>query len=194
MTHFIIAVIAIALQAVSLYALLNFTPYWVKTAPDIARVIGTGISTFETAYYRYGAANAGIMPVPTLAADGGLSQFRSPIRYHAFLPQAPEGFAWKYGQNGDHYVCLYPKSGAASMHMDVYKAVIRLKRLLPAEQLVIHEGDELSCGTAAGLASEPATFPANLSVTYFLRYLPHQKPASSVLPCVENECLSSKTL
>lgn len=203
----LISIFAIVLEALCLFALLSASPNWAKTAPDISRVIAAGLSTGDMAFYRYAAANNGAALAPTAATDGGLSNFRSPVAYSAFTPPAPLGYAWKYGKDNalnQYYLCMYSVSGAPVATEDVYRAMKRLQRLLPWEQYVIHPGPNTTCGVQSAGSLDPASvptdlaapsvFPANLTVTYWLKYLPNQKPASSALPCQETSCLGSPQL
>lgn len=189
MVNLIITVMAIALQAVSLYCLMTYAPSWAKTAPDQTRVMAAALSSFESAFYRYGVANNGAMPAPTAAADGGLSQFQAPGRYLAFLPKAPAGFMWKYGWQGSHYVCLQAIDTSRPMDASLYYGVKRLRRLLPDGQLIVSDGSR-SCGSNADVTSGTVNLPRTLSITFFMRYSPSGIPNTSVLPCRGNACLS----
>jgi hypothetical protein len=193
MYSLIISLLAIALQAAALFCLVNYAPAWVKTAPDFSRVVAAGLSAFEGAFYRYGATNGGALPEPTLEPDGGLAQFQSPERHLAFLPKAPEGFAWKYGHAADYYVCLQAADAAKPVPEGLYYGVKRLRKLLPADQLVVSEGAN-SCGSTADVTNGPVKLPAPLSITYFLRYAPGQLPSTAVLPCTASGCLAADAL
>jgi hypothetical protein len=191
MHSIIITIFAIALQAASLYCLMQYAPAWVKTAPDYTRSVAASLSSVEEAFYRYGAANAGVMPVPTTAFDGGMEQFQSPTRHLPFLPKAPEGFSWKYGRGADYYVCLHATDGARPMEAGLYYGVKRLRKLLPEEQFIISAGAS-SCGSNVDVSGQEQSLPAPLSVTYFLRYVPGMSASTAVLPCVANGCLSTE--
>lgn len=204
MYSLIIAAMAIVLEAAALFALLSTTPRWTRTAPDFSRVVAAGISNAENAFWRHAIANNGTALTPTAATDGGLSNFMG-LGEMAFFPAAPAGYAWKYGINtySQYYVCLYQTGGAAATQ-EVYQGMKRLRRLLPYERYVLHTGGAGACGTlSAGNVdpdsappgpNDPANYPADISITYFMKYIPGQRPASSVLPCSENECLSSPML
>lgn len=193
MYSLILSVLAIALQAVSLYCLLNYVPAWTKSAPDHSRQVAASLSTLEGGYYRYAAANGGSVPLPTVAPDGGLSQFQAPVEHIPFLPKAPEGFLWKYGQAVDHFVCLDAIDDAHPMDESLFRGVKRLKQLLPAEQLIISAGAH-TCGSGTDVSTQSFTFPAQLSVTYFLRYAPAAGPSTDVLPCSRTHCLIAEAL
>lgn len=190
MYSLILSLLAIALQAAALFCMMHYAPAWVKTAPDYTRTMAAGISAFERGFYRYGAANAGVMPEPTEVADGGLIQFQSPERHLTFLPAAPIGFQWTYGHSSDYFVCLHAIDGTRPMREGLYYGVKRLRKLLPDDQLIISAGAN-SCGAVVDVSSGPVTFPAPLSVTYFLRYAPGIPPSSAVLPCSATGCLAS---
>lgn len=193
MYSLILSILAIALQAASLFALMHYTPVWVKTAPDHSRLVAASLSTLESGYFRYAAANGGSVPAPTTAADGGLSQFQSPVGHISFLPKAPEGFMWRYGQAVDHFVCLDAVDDAHPMDESLFRGVKRLKQLLPTEQLVISAGAH-TCGSGSDVSSATFQFPAPLSVTYFLRYAPGAAPSTAVLPCTGTTCLIAESL
>lgn len=189
MFNLMISVMAIALQAAALFCLMHYTPSWAKTAPDKTRVIASSLSSFETAFYRYGAANYGLMPSPTDAVDGGLSQFQAPGRYLHFLPKAPAGFMWKYGQSGSHFVCLQAVSSTQPMDASLYYGIKRLHRLLPEGQLVVSEGAR-TCGSTHDVTSEPGALPRPLTVTFFMQYSAGGIPSTAALPCRGSACLS----
>lgn len=189
MLNLIITVMAIVLQSVSLYCLMTYAPNWAKSAPDQTRVMAAALSSFEHAFYRYGAANGGAMPAPTDSLDGGLSQFQTPGRYLAFLPKAPSGFMWKYGQMGNPYVCLQAVSPAQPMDAALFHGTKRLRKLLPDGQLIISDGAR-SCGSSADITSSPGSLPRTLSITFFMRYSHSGIPSTAVLPCRGNACLS----
>lgn len=190
MSSLLLAIIAIALQAASLFALMHYAPAWVKTAPDDARLVAAGLSSVEQAFYRYAKANGGTVPAPTVETDGGLSQFQFPARHLAFLPRAPAGFSWRYGYAGDYYICLEATDSAASMRHSLYYGIKRLRKLLPDDQLVISAGAR-SCGAVVDVSAAAQALPAPLSVTYFLRYAPAAGPSAAVLTCSGNACLAA---
>jgi hypothetical protein len=187
MSSLILAILAVALQAASLFAVMHYAPAWLKTAPDDTRLVAAGLSSVELAFYRYAKANGGTVPPPTLEADGGLSQFQVPARHLAFLPRAPTGFSWRYGYAGDYYICLEATDSAASMKHSLYYGIKRLRQLLPDDQLVISAGSR-SCG--ADVSAAAPSLPAPLSVTYFLRYAPAAGPSAAVFTCSGNACLA----
>lgn len=193
MYSLILSILAIALQAVSLYCLMHYMPTWAKTAPDHSRQVAASLSTLEGGYFRYAAANGGGVPLPTVAPDGGLSQFQAPVSHIPFLPKAPEGFVWKYGQAVDHFVCLDAIDDVRQMDESLFRGVKRLKQLLPAEQLIISAGAH-SCGSGTDVSKDSFAFPAALSVTYFLRYAPAAGPSTAVLPCAGTQCLITEAL
>lgn len=191
MYSLIISLLAIALQAASLFSMMHYAPAWVKTAPDFTRSVAAGISSVEDAYYRYATVNAGAVPDPAL---GGLEQFQSPVPHLPFLPKAPEGFAWKYGFGAaDYYVCLQAADGARPVSEGLFYGLRRLRKLFPDEQFVISAG-AATCGSTLDIGEQVPEFPAPLSATYFLRYAPDMPPSSSVLPCSRNACLSAEVI
>jgi hypothetical protein len=190
MLNLILTVMAIALQAASLYCLMQYAPSWAKAAPEQSRVIAGSLSSFERAFYRYGVAHNGVMPEPTASIDGGLSQFQTPGRYLSFLPKAPVGFMWKYGQLGRHYVCLQSVDPGQPMDAALFHGVKRLRRFLPDGQLVISDGSR-TCGSMSDVTSAAGALPRPLSVTFFMRYSAAGIPSTSALPCRGNACLSA---
>lgn len=193
MINLLISVIAIALQAAALFCLMHYTPNWAKTAPDHTRVLAGSLSSFETAFYRFGAANHGLLPEPTATPDGGLSQFQTPGRYLAFMPKAPVGFMWTYGRSASHYVCLQAIDPAQPLDASVFFGVKRLSRMLPAGQLVVSEGSR-SCGSTLDVTAGPVELPQRLSITFFMRYSASGIPSTAAFPCYGNACLSPATI
>jgi hypothetical protein len=191
MSDLIITIIAIVMQAANLFALLSYQTHWSQSYPEYARSFAASLSSFETGYFAYATAHGGVGPTPTGAADGGLSQLQSPTPYLNALPAAPTGYAWKYGSNGNNYVCLYAVDGVRQTAEDIYRAMVRVKAFLPDAQLVISTGTT-SCGTLTGITGKPSSFPLALSFTYFLLYVNGQSPSANGLPCAGTECLLSK--
>jgi hypothetical protein len=197
MINLMITVMAIALQATALYCMLQYTPSWAKAAPDYARLMAASLSDFEGAFYRYGSANGGLMPQPTAAIDGGLSQFQSPGRYLPFLPKAPAGFYWKYGRLASpstaYYVCLQSVSTTQPMDAALFYGIRRLTRLLPTGQLVISDGSQ-SCGSTSDISAAPGNLPKPLSVTFFMRYSEGGIQSTEAFPCRGNKCMSPSAI
>lgn len=120
----------------------------------------------ERAYKAYAKVNGGAGPTPLATADGGADAlFRPMLR---LMPAAPANYTWSYGQHaadgsvwdGLHYFCL---SSAAPADLGIWRGMIRAKQAFSAEQLFMGN----SCGATTNL-SEPTTYPASVSVTYFV--------------------------
>ena len=189
MSELVITLIAIVMQAANLFALLNYQTHWSQAYPEFARSFASSLSSFENGYFSYAAANGNVGPTPTIQTDGGLSQLQTPTAYLNTLPAAPTGYAWKYGANGDNYVCLYAADGVRQTSEDIYRAMVRIKAFLPDSQLVISAGTT-SCGTLTNI-SKPASFPTALTFTFFLHYTAGQLPSTAAFPCAGTECLLS---
>lgn len=191
MHSLIISILAIALQAAALLALRTYAPAWATKAPADMRLVAAGLTSVEKGFYNYAAANGGLVPAPTTAADGGLTQFQSPVRHMTFLPRAPAGFTWRYGFATDYYLCLESTDSAASMPASLFVGVKRLRNLLPDGQVVVSAGSR-SCGSTVNVNMATQAVPAPLSMTFFLRYAATNLPSTDVFKCRGNACLAEK--
>lgn len=178
MLNLILVALSISLTAATLFASLNYLPSWNSSANDTYLVVKAGFTTLETAYFAKVKADGGASPAPTAEADGGLAALFS--SYYGFLPKAPRGYSWKYGNNGSNdYFCLYSTSGTPVAHEGIWRGMNRVRSVLSDEQYFIVPGDVTVCGapTPATPQSEstkapPATYPALLASVYLVKYVP----------------------
>lgn len=161
---------AIALTAVLAVVTLNYLPIWRAAADDTYYLTRTGLTTLETAYKLHARANQG----STASAWTELTP------YIGFTPKAPSGYAWKFSKNTQgaghyDYFCLYPTTANVT-NEGIYRGLAKVKQVFPDAQYVLHadDGTGASCGAADGSFAEPTVFPATVSATFFVQYIPGQ--------------------
>jgi hypothetical protein len=170
MSQLILVLLSIGLTSALLLATVNYMPSWQPAALDAQRQVVAGFDTLERAYRLKTRANGGVPAAPTGAEDGGLAAHF--VNYYGFLPRPPGGYAWRYGYNATYnlnWFCLYPVGAGATRA--VFEGMRRAATSFSAEQFYLHAGDVNACGTPAA-QPEPASFPALVSVTFFVRYIP----------------------
>jgi hypothetical protein len=168
MNSLIFTLLAIALSAAVVLTTVSYLPAWQPAAAQAQAIAQAGFDTLETAHYLASKAT-GLEPLPTAETDGGVVTNLS--AYYSFLPPAPEGYAWKYGNDGVsgyNWLCLHGASAAGTKA--VWEALSRLKTTYSTEQYFVHSGGAANCGTASN-AVAPTTYPAQFSATLFVRYV-----------------------
>jgi hypothetical protein len=183
MFQLILAVIAIGLFASLALVTVNYLPTWAPAAQETADLTRTGAKTLAAAFDLRAADPAGGVPDENSSlSDGGLAAAFQP--YYSFLPRAPQGYAWKYGQTtqlqleadgyagnstgGLHWFCLYPAGAGGSL--GTYKGFKRAQRVFPETQVYVNSGGSAFCGRALN-SPDPASFPSPVAVTMFVRYV-----------------------
>jgi hypothetical protein len=166
--NLLIAMMSIILTSGLLLVTVNYLPRWATTVPEQAGLVRAGFDKLELAHY-LASKSSGVEPSPTADADGGLVALFQP--YYSFLPRAPAGFAWKYGHsavNGLNWFCLYSNAPA---DRGVWLALREAMNYYSTERYFVHAGGSAQCGSTTNMA-EPASFPAQFSATFYVRYVP----------------------
>lgn len=167
----IMTLLAIALTSAFVMSSLSYLPAWQGAAQTSAELTQVGFSRLERAFDVYAQANGDTPAAPTAAADGGLVANFSTLL--GFVPRAPDGYAWSYGQrpvdggtySGMHYFCLAPLSASAG-NEGVVRGIVRLRQVVPQDQVVFSD----ACGAVADW-SAPADYPQALHATYYVVYV-----------------------
>ena len=105
-------------------------------------------------------------------------------QYFPFMPRSPAGYAWTYGytsqaalesdayqgnaSGGLYWFCLYPISAGGAE--GIYRGVKRAQQFFPQSQFYTGPNGAVSCGHPLN-SSVPVTYPATISVTFFVRYV-----------------------
>jgi hypothetical protein len=174
MVNLILVILSISLTAATLFASLNYLPGWAGTARTTHDLTRYGFLTLEKAFAAQVAKDAGVPAARTDEADGGL--FTNFSAYYGYLPQAPKGYAWKYGDNGtDYYFCLYPTAGNPIASEGLWRGLNRVRNLFSDEQYFIVPGGVSACGAplpatpqSAEAKAPPAAYPALISAVYLV--------------------------
>jgi hypothetical protein len=175
MTSLILTVIAIVLLSATALITVNFTPGSAKESVELAPVIRRGALQLEQAFMLYAKAHDGAAPAVTGQQDGGLKDTFS--AYQGFLPAVAPGYQWIYGNSGGSaqagyantsYFCLAPLSPGALTSRGKIGGAQRAQLLLSPEQAFVAP----SCGATSNASYE--TLPAQMSFTFFVRYVPGQ--------------------
>lgn len=172
MLPLILTLIAIALTAVTMYATMSYLPVWATSVTPNYELALTGVTRLENAFTLYALANSETEAAVTGAADGGLSTNFLP--YLRFLPPAPTGMAWVYGQHavdasaysGLHYFCLTPSG--AGIDRTVFESLLRLQRSVNSAQGFLGS----SCGITTASLTAPGSYPATRAFTYYVAFVP----------------------
>jgi hypothetical protein len=162
---------------------VNYLPGWAVAAQQTAALGQSGFNALQNAFTLRAQANSGAPPaVNTARADGGLApSFQT---YYSFLPRAPLGYGWTYGYTtssqltadayagdptgGLYWFCLYPLVGGGSQA--IYQGLSRVRAQFPSTQYYLNANGSSYCGRAINTAA-PATFPAPVVATLFVRYV-----------------------
>lgn len=178
MLNLILVVLSISLTAATLFASMNYLPSWNSSASDTNATVRAGFIALEKAYLAKVAADGGLVPPPVAVQDGGLATNFS--GHYGYLPKAPPGYAWKYGNNGtSDYFCLYSANGSAIAHKGVWEGMNRARKMLSDEQYFIVPGGVAACDAATpatpqseAVKAPPANYPALIAAVYLVKYVP----------------------
>lgn len=168
----IITIMAIMLTSAMVVSTVNYLPSWQASAQLNSRLVETGFERLERAYQVYAAEHLDVPAAPDASADGGLTTHFGALL--GFVPRAPDGFFWYYGQRpldagpyaGMHYFCLAPLDAVAGTE-GVVRGTMRLRRVVPQDQVVF----AAACGATADWVA-PTQYPQALHTTYYVSYVP----------------------
>lgn len=167
MYQLIIVIITIGLFGLALLAQLNYVPAWTKTVDVDYEVTREGLLKLENAYNLYAQANAGAGPA---VSAGAVPEALRP--YLKFIPAAPRGMQWSYGQNSDdgtlyanmHFFCATPAT-ASGITEGTFRGLLRVKATLSPEQYFVT--------AACNSRNTPVTgYSAATAVTMYVAYAP----------------------
>lgn len=171
MSHLIITVLTIALMAAAATVTVNYLPTWPAAASTAERQLREALPRIEQAYDVLTRAAEGVPPDTDMGADGGFSRVFQPVLQ--FMPAAPRGYSWRYGQHVDdgsmysnmHFVCLAANGGTTEgPGRGLYRAVATFS----PDQAVINTG----CGATSSVAPPAKWGTEPRSVTFYLAYTP----------------------
>jgi hypothetical protein len=175
MSSLILTVISIVLLSAVVVISINYLPAWTKEQADVVPVVRDGARELERAFQLYAKAH-GDVPAAVIGGDydGGASANFAP--FLGFMPAAMPGYRWVYGNAGSgasgayqnaYYFCLTPQSGGLASEGKV-RGAQRAQQYLSEEQAFVAPG----CGATSNYGY--SSYPANMSVTYFVKYVPGQ--------------------
>jgi hypothetical protein len=183
MFQLILTVLALSLIAAATVATVRYLPAWAPLADQTSTQVKSGFQVLERAFDLRAHDNAGAAPpVDSSRQDGGLAPYFQ--NYFPFMPRPPAGYAWTYGytsqaalesdayqgnaSGGLYWFCLYPISAGGAE--GIYRGVKRAQQFFPQSQFYTGPNGAVSCGHPLN-SSVPVTYPATISVTFFVRYV-----------------------
>lgn len=173
MVELIMVMLAIVLTAGMLTAAANYLPTWQNTAEVTYQLSKKGFDTLEQSFQLKSKELAG-EPASLVQADGGLSTLFQP--FYGYLPKAPEGMAWKYGEipgvPSTKYVCLY---AVQPLSEGAVRGLYRLAKLYSVGDAIDAKiSFNAGAGNCGGVNDGyvESNMPAYVSVTYKLKYIP----------------------
>lgn len=171
MFQLISSVMAIALMSALVLVSINYLPAWQARARDTEQQMRRVLPQLEQAYDALTRSADGIAPATMADSDGGFTaQFMSTLQ---FVPAAPAGYKWTYGQRAAdssryanmNYFCLAPtKPTAESTGRGLYLAAGAYSR----DQIVI----STACGADAWSAQPKEWGTVKTAVTFYVAYTP----------------------
>jgi hypothetical protein len=173
MTSLILTVISIVLLSAVVVVSINYLPAWPKEQAEVAPIIRDGLRKLDRAYTLYAQAHADA-PAGVVGGDpdGGVSGNFTP--FLGFVPAAPVGYRWHYGQTDSgappgyqntHYFCLAPQAAGAQASKGKVMGALKAQQSFSDEQMFVSP----NCGVAANAAY--VDFPAPMAVTLFVKYI-----------------------
>lgn len=170
MSQLILTVFAIVLTAATLVSTLNYLPWWQRGAADVNEVLRASLPRLDAAYKEAARQNAGVPPAVTADSDGGfVANFQDLL---GVLPAAPQTFTWSYHQHPNdgsvwanlHYVCL---TSNEQSERDAWAGARAARPVFSSQQYIVSS----TCGSTVS-DPEPAAYPAQLAITFFVTYVP----------------------
>jgi hypothetical protein len=178
MISLILTVLSIALLSAIAVISISYMPHWSKEQGEVASQVRKSSQDLERAFHLYALGHSDT-PAAVISgdADGGLAaNFTS---FLGFLPPAIPGYQWVYGNTGPagasgyqntSYFCMKPQVAGGSTGEGKVRGITRAKLFLSDEQAFMGT----NCGEPTNVAFN--TFPAPMTFTYFVRYVPGARP------------------